>query len=301
MGMTASHFLALSPVARLADTLLAGFPRSPVLHIARWAARRWPTRRAVTAPVFLLREALARREEVLIGTLASGSRIVLDPKDYGHSHLYFYGTYEEGTTALVERIARPGWTVLDVGANAGYYALLALDAGGPESAVHAFEPNPTVAPLLERTAALAEGRVTVARKACGAGPGRLALYLGADPRNLGLATLSTGAAKGAKHVGVEVTSVDDYCDELGIRPDLIKIDVEGFEDRVVAGMQRLLSRRVPQHVICELSTGAGSPDPSSVIAAFAEHGYGAHHIKNDGALEPVTEFAIENVYFGRNR
>jgi FkbM family methyltransferase len=224
---------------------------------------------------------------------------VLDPADRYHAQILFFGELERETTAFFRRVARRGWTVLDVGANSGYFSLLARDLGGEGSQVSSFEPNPAVVELLLETAHRNGATIRVEPKACGAERGELPLHLGADDRNTGLATLSPGAAKGDVSVSVPVVSLDDYCAENDLAPDLVKIDVEGFEDQVVAGMRTLLGDRVPAHVVCEMSSAPGSPAPASVIAEFERFGYSAHQIRADGTLGPIGEVRFENVCFAR--
>ena len=96
-----------------------------------------------------------------------------------------------------------------------------------------------------------------------------------------------------------VISLDDYCADQHLSPALVKIDVEGFEDQVVAGMRTLLEERVPEHVVCEMSSAPGSPAPAAVIAEFERFGYRAHHICPDGTLEPLGDVQFENVCFAR--
>ncbi len=283
-------------LTRTAGAIVSSPARGLVLGTTCRALRQWPSARIPASTAFYLREALADRDEVLTGSLATGSRIRLLARDRGHSHIYFYGTYEEPTTRFFHRVAAPGWTVIDVGANAGYYSLLALDLGGPESDIHAFEPNPALVQLTTENAALADGRITVVQKACGSGPGELDLHLRPDSRNSGLATLVPRGDR-SETVAVEVVTLDAYCEELGLRPDLVKIDVERFESQVLAGMAGLLERRIPRFIICELSSGGAGPDPADVIHRLDECGYRAWRIRDDGTLGALDHVEFENVCF----
>jgi len=278
-----------------------GPQRAIVIRLACRAGRRWPRARVARSLAYHLREALARDGRRVAAELPSGSEIVLDPSDRYHAQILFFGELEAETTAFFRRVARRGWTVLDVGANSGYFSLLARDLGGDGAVVRSFEPNPEVVELLAETMRRNGSGIGVEPKACGAEAGELPLHLGADCRNTGLATLSPGAAKGDSTISVPVVALDDYCAEEGLAPDLVKIDVEGFEDQVVAGMRTLLRNRVPRHVICEMSSAPGSPAPAKVIAELEGFGYSAHHIRADGTLGPLGEVSFENVCFARSR
>jgi FkbM family methyltransferase len=186
--------------------------------------------------------------------------------------------------------------VLDVGANAGYFSLLAWDLGGPESSIHAFEPNPDLVRLLEASVALGP-RITINRAACGLTHGSLPLYLGADPSNTGLASLEARAAKGTKTIVVPVIALDDYCERLGLKPDVVKIDVEGYEASVLAGMSRVLDEFPPSYVVCELVSRPGCPPPEGVIEQMRSKGYEAYRILSTGALTAIGDVQEENVCF----
>ena len=68
-----------------------------------------------------------------------GHRIHLDPGD--SLLLSVNGAYEESEARLFEQSIRPGDVVVDIGANIGYYTLLAARAAGPQGHVYAFEPE----------------------------------------------------------------------------------------------------------------------------------------------------------------
>jgi FkbM family methyltransferase len=214
--------------------------------------------------------------------------------------MYFLGEYEPATTRLLRRLARPAWTVFDIGANVGYFSVTAAIAGGSGSQVVAFEPNPTVAEMLSATMSLnPDLDMTVEQVAVGDTRGELPLHLTSISRNSGLSSLRGDLpdTEGAT-VQVSVTTIDDYCDEHGCEPDLLKIDVEGFERQVIEGARLTLSRRSPGAVICEIARDRDDPD--ELVAAMAAHGYTAHSIASDGQpaplrLDPAATF--ENICF----
>ena len=182
-----------------------------------------------------------------------------------HRPMYFMGEYELETTRLFERLARPAWTVLDIGANVGYFAVVAAQAGGSGSRVAAFEPNPVIGEMLAATARRNPGiDIHVEHMAVGEAVGELELHLSEQSRNSGMASLRADLPdRAAGGVAVKVTTVDRYCEEHGLVPDMIKIDVEGFEARVLIGAERTLrSARAPA-VICEVTRNATTPRSSS--------------------------------------
>jgi FkbM family methyltransferase len=214
--------------------------------------------------------------------------------------MYFVGEYEPSTTRLFQRLATPGWTVLDVGANAGYFAVIAAVAGGHGSQVIAFEPNPRLAGMLAASIALnPELNIHVERSAVGDQPGELPLHLASVSRNSGLSSLRSDLPDTAGGtVTVPVVTIDDYCARRTLTPDLIKIDVEGFELQVLQGATRTLTETPPGAVICEIAPGRD--DPQRIIALMRAHGYEPYAIADDGGLrgmvlDPTVVF--ENLCF----
>lgn len=126
-------------------------------------------------------------------------------------------------------------TFVDVGANIGSYALFAASRGAEVLAV---EANPeTAAKLRFNVSANAMGRVRIAETAVGAEEGQLDLW--AEPSNCGFATLvpelTTGEWAGDwASMKVRVRPLAKVIEEAGLtRVDVLKVDVEGFEDRVL--------------------------------------------------------------------
>jgi len=91
-----------------------------------------------------------------------GFRLLLDPAQYSNRFIYYWGLWEPDETYAVKRILKPGDIFVDVGANIGYFSLLASTVVGPGGCVHAFEPVPiTTERLLENLAANAVENVKV--------------------------------------------------------------------------------------------------------------------------------------------
>jgi FkbM family methyltransferase len=138
------------------------------------------------------------------------------------------------TRAFFGRLLSPGDLVFDVGANHGRMSEAFLEVG---ARVVAIEPNPTLAATVRRR--YGHRLVAVEEAAIGAEPATMELHLG---RHDGHSTLSTewmdAAPTGDRFGGsvdVEVTTMDALIARHG-RPDFVKIDVEGFEDQVLAGL-----------------------------------------------------------------
>jgi len=154
-----------------------------------------------------------------------------------------------GERRLFHEIRRrsPGpWCVMDVGANCGQFLRLALRSmPASDTRIHCFEPGAHAFEQL-RTAASGASHVLLNRLAIGASVGNATLHYQAP--GSGLASLTR---RDLEHFGidfglsepVQVTTVDDYCERLGIeRVHLLKLDIEGHELDAIQGARRMLQQ-----------------------------------------------------------
>jgi FkbM family methyltransferase len=173
--------------------------------------------------------------------------------------------YEAETAEVLARWLRPGHTFVDVGANHGYFTVLAAALVGPAGRVVAFEPNPVVAAALREVLArngLAE-RVAV-RPAALCDRDGTAPFFPSVSVNDGLSSLvpsrealDLGVLRADRSIQVPVESFDGFAERAGLgRVELVKIDVEGAEGLVVRGMERTLAERPPRRIICETVPGS---------------------------------------------
>ena len=187
-----------------------------------------------------------------LGTLAVPTRfgftVLVDPTDYHGWSLAMRGVHEPVITRLVCRELAAGDVFADVGANHGWFSLLAaqcLRATGGR--VFAFEPQTRLCGLLRASAELNRlDNLTVIQAAVGEGPGRSTLYV-PRPEQTRYGSLFPC---GSRLEEIEVVSLDDAL--TNPPPALVKIDVEGFEVRVLRGMRRLLSNAILRGLIIEV-------------------------------------------------
>jgi FkbM family methyltransferase len=149
------------------------------------------------------------------------------------------GTYERHEMDFYERTVRPGMTVLDVGAHVGLYSVIGARRVGPTGRVFSFEPVPaTIEFLRQNVERSGAGNVTIVPKAVGSTASRVRINW--SPDRLGA---SSAARSGERHIDVDVVSLDEFCSAENVAPDFVKIDVEGGELDVLAGMRQVLSGR----------------------------------------------------------
>jgi FkbM family methyltransferase len=147
------------------------------------------------------------------------------------------GAYERDLVGLLKSALKPGMTVVDVGANIGYFSAIAAGLVGGEGSVHAFEPTPQCFARLQRN--LASFRWSRAYpSAVGDTTGMATIHY--NERELGWGSL-LGDEDLTLAVNVELISLDDWSLREGIRSlHFIKVDAEGGEYRVLRGAARIL-------------------------------------------------------------
>lgn len=200
-------------------------------------------------------------------------KMFVDTHDVGlASHLMLDGYWEMWVTETIARLVRPGMVVADIGANVGYFTLLMAHLVGAQGRVHAFEPNPRLVTLLEKslTANGFSAWVRVHQVALAAENDRdMALLIPpGEPKNAHMVPLPDYLPEGA--VRVPSARLDSRVDWQQI--EFAKIDVEGAEQLVWAGAQGLLESGRLRTVILEF-TAARYDDPEGFLKVLMKHGF----------------------------
>ncbi len=244
-----------------------------------------PITRRLKRGAYRIGEALGDR--VLIGRTPGGSPMALSMRDHQHRAIYFYGDYEPEITEVFRDLVKPRSTVYDVGANAGYFALLSGELG---ASVHAFEPNPAVRALLSRSVELGHHDITVVPCAVSDRQGKLPLYV-SGPGNTGRSGLMV---ERGTSVEVDVVTLDDYARRTGTRPQLVKVDVEGAEVGVLEGMDWLLADVKPTLII-ELHVTHGEVEHATHDEVAALLGRAGYEYEPIGGAETPQEIARSHI------
>ena len=161
--------------------------------------------------------------------------------------------WEPYETSLLLSLLHPGDVFVDVGANIGYFSIIAASVVGDGGAVFAFEPDPDNFRLLQASARLngLQARITAVRAGLAARSGEGRLYLSED--NFGDHQIHSADA-GRSSLPVELLNGADYLAYRVSRLDLLKIDTQGAEYQVVQGLMPLL-RELPEppRILIELT------------------------------------------------
>lgn len=149
-------------------------------------------------------------------------KMYINPQDRCLSYsLLFKGIYEEVQTKLFTRVVKKGDIVIDIGANIGYYSLLASKLVGEEGKVYAFEPEPKNFGLLKRNIELNGARNIIPVQAIVADrAGRGKLFL-CNHNPGGHSTV----IKSKQFIEVESVRLNDFLFDK--RCDVVKMDIEG--------------------------------------------------------------------------
>jgi FkbM family methyltransferase len=193
-------------------------------------------------------------------------RMRVDTQDFIQRTIYLTGVWDDGVAGAVRRVLKPGDLFVDIGANVGYFSLLAARLGGR---VIAFEPNPECRAELAHNIAL-NGFRDIDVRATGIADrrGQDVLYV-ESKENLGAGSLKSVSGI---PVAVEVDTLDGQL--AGESPAIIKLDIEGAELMALRGGAQTLART--RAVICEVSEFSlrelgGSKE--ELFATMAGHGF----------------------------
>ena len=210
---------------------------------------------------------------------------------------------ETKETRFVRSLELNGQIVFDLGANFGAFTMYFCRAVGPSGHVYAFDPILANCASVEDNLSLNNlTNATVLPKAVGAQPGEVAFTL--DPGNTATATgnpqigTAIGKSTHAQTLTVAQVALDDLVDrgELQI-PDLVKIDVEGMEAAVLAGMRGLLEQRAPDlYIEMHGATANEKLDMAQQVCTIVwDTDYNIYHVERDAE---VTKNSIENACSG---
>lgn len=196
--------------------------------------------------------------------------------------LKLHGFWEAWITSWFTKHAPRGGHLIDIGANVGYFSVLACELGMRATA---YEPNPDLCKMMSHTAVMNDYSLDTRQWAVSDQFSMDAkLYFAG---NL-LGSASTTADFGGKSLKVWETPLDDT--EFGrvIRCDLIKMDIEGGEEKAWDGMQKVLEKWSPT-VVLEYTSGRYSADFPQKL-----HEYGDLYVINtQGEEEKISRDTLE--------
>ena len=200
-------------------------------------------------------------------------------------NLIRWGVWEARETQFLRELLRPGDTFVDVGANIGYFSVLAARCMGSGGYVIAFEPEPRNLELL---------RMNLAHH--GVVANAIVFPVAAYSRPCWMALATNEANRGdhvlAPHAGsglrVRCVRLDDV---LPGSVDVVKIDTQGFDHDVLAGLSKTIAANPELVVLTELSLtklGERGVDVDEVLAGYLARGLGIEALDAWGTPFPLA-------------
>jgi FkbM family methyltransferase len=198
----------------------------------------------------------------------------------------YFALYERRLTRHLRKVHRKGSAIYDIGANVGYFTLLALELVGGAGEPHAFEPVPANSESLARNIKQNTiQNVILNHTSVSSEPGSLTLFLPDVAIITGWASIVPSDRR-HKELKVPAIALDDYVSRVGVRsPDVIKIDIEGAEPRALAGMGALIRSEGAPDIVVEVNSYVlqrSGLDSGAIIVPLVQAGYALYRFEEKG-------------------
>ena len=173
-----------------------------------------------------------------------GRRIMIDTRNIQNFSIITHGVYEKGVAWAIETYLKPGNTMIDVGANIGFFTLLGNHIVGPQGKVYSLEPNPDIFELMRSSVKINAFRPRSVRlnMAAFSEPGTLELTWSAAKHGGGRLRTTDKIKADEKSAKVKTEMLDNLVKAEDLPVDLIKIDTEGSELYALQGAIKILEQ-----------------------------------------------------------
>jgi FkbM family methyltransferase len=212
-----------------------------------------------------------RKSSSVITKNINGIEFELDVDQVIDSSLYFSGTFEEAEEKVIASILKPGMFVMDIGANFGYHTFRMAQLVQPGGWVYAIEPTSWAFQKLTHNAKLNQHLNNISF-----------LKTGLSDKNIGKVQASFQSSyriDGRQfNLTEEVTLINLdtlICDLRINRLDFVKMDVDGYEGKIIRGANEILKTLKP-YILMEISPSAmlnNGDDPDNLITMLLKLGY----------------------------
>jgi len=211
-----------------------------------------------------------------------------------------------GGIAYINSTIKKGQTVLDIGAHKAGYLYFMLKQVGDKGKVFAFEPQSYLYQYIKKIKGLFNwDNVTIEHLALSDSDGTATLYI---PTN----KVSKGSAPGATIVehknnsrfgtteNVSTETLDSYCNRHNIKPEFLKIDVEGNELRIFQGGVDTLTKYKPKIVVAIEALHVGQEKVLETFKFMESLGYSGHILHGLERI-PLTNFTFDKYQNTNNK
>lgn len=235
-----------------------------------------------------------------------GRKIYLDSEDLSLTpHIAYEGRWEPWVTEFFRREIKRGDVFIDIGANCGFFSILAAHLVGPQGFVIAFEPQNKLARLVGNSLMINgfDSYSRVETVAIGEAVGEAVLgHVGALR---GSASLTPGFGDGTTASDrVSVVPLDQAIAGIAhsagrtLVPTIMKVDVEGYEYNVWKGMKKVLADRRDLTILLEFSPvryeGMGQR-PSDFVNEMVAEGFTLSVLGHDSRERPLASNTVEDI------
>jgi len=175
----------------------------------------------------------------------NGMLLLTDPSEHIQQQIFWYGFYERKYVLTWERLLNDDWIVLDIGANIGYYSLIAAGIV-KKGHIYAFEPDARSIFQIRENLSLNHIKNADVVAAAVSDQDTGASFYAAGPENIGMSGLTQPENFTGTGVMVRTIRLDTWVVENQIKKvDCIKMDIEGAEYKALTGMKQLLQQFRP--------------------------------------------------------
>jgi len=202
------------------------------------------------------------------------------------------GEFEPSTTELIKNEVDEGMIFFDIGANIGWYSLLCSKIVGKTGHIYSFEPDPYLFEIIKENIVLNNLKnITVFPYAVSNKTAKEHFSL--NDKQDGDNRLGSKAITD-KIIEVQTISIDDFCNQHNVKPDFIKMDIQGSEPKAFQGMKETISKNSKIKIITEVFPEAIEDVGSSTeefIDSLEKSGFTILEIPEEtrSKLEPINK------------
>lgn len=236
--------------------------------------------------------------------LTTGSNMKVVLPDTLSTVVAYTGDFETEVTEYLKRYLKPGDIFFDVGAHFGLRSLQACDITMGDVKIISFEPGKRQLDILKRNLS-GESQVNIVSKAVSNASGKKLSLTLFDTRFVGSSTLEEPrlmkthlrkALQSSTKQVVSTISIDDYCRANEIIPDLLKLDVENHELKVLQGARRILKKYHPK-IILEVGDAGRTKENSThkCLKLLKKYDYKFKYLNNNKIINYVPTEKEQNI------
>ena len=242
-------------------------------------------------------------DDIIITVRNSGIKMLLDYSDKRCTPLEIlnFGKYENEDAAMVYALIKPGATILDIGANLGWYSLHFSKLVQGNGVIHAFEPIPDTYKKCKANIELNHfTNIRLNNFALSDSNGEIEFYY--NPASTGSSSMKNLLElENTQLIKSKIQKLDDYVTENKLVPDFIKCDVEGAELLVFKGALEVLQQYKPI-VFTEMLrkwSAKYNYHPNDIIQLFTDKEYNCYYSKNNNLIKiaEITDSTEQTNFF----